>query len=179
MASWWPGGVVRCDAARGVCVAGVRVSSLAWWVGRVSAGFPSLGACALVLCLLGIIAPRGVPCSVGRGVVVLSGVLGPLPFRPSACLSSPVLGVAAVSPSPPAARVVVSVWWPLLWPGSSPGGQGVVKGCAVLSAAPSLGVAPSPRLGAPSLLSAGPGCRWARPGAIRAASGPGYGGASW
>ena len=98
----------------------------AWWVGRVSAGLPSLGACALFPCPLGVLAPRGVPWSVGWGVVVPSGVLGPILFCPSASLSSPILGVAAVSPSPSGARAValfggpcygrgprlaVRVWW--------------------------------------------------------------------
>ena len=94
----------------------------AWWVRRVSTGSPSLGAFAFVPCPLGLFNPRGVPCPVWWGVVVPSGVICPLLFCPSASLSSTVLGVGAVSPSPSGAPAVASVWWPLLWPGLSPGG---------------------------------------------------------
>ena len=179
MVGWWPGGPVRCGAARWVCVAGFSVCRSAWCVRRVSAGLPSLEACALVPCLLGVLAPRGVPDALESGVVVPSGVLGPIPSCPSASLSSPVLGVAAVSPSPYGAPAVAPVWWPLLWPGSSPGGQGVVLSCAVFSAAPCVRVAPSPSVGVPLFPCAGSCGRWARHGAVRAASGPGCGGAYW
>ena len=40
-------------------------------------------------------------------------------------------------------------------------------------------VAPSPRVDVPSFPCAGPGGRWTRPRAVRAASGPGCGSASW
>ena len=50
--------------------------------------------------------------------------------------------------------------WPLHWPGSSPGGEGVVLDCmAVFSAAPSVGVPRSPREGVPSFPCAGPDAR--------------------
>ena len=50
-------------------------------------------------------------------------------------------------PFPPLVPVPLPVWWSLLWPRSSPGGEGVVVGCAaVFSAAPSVGVASSPRV---------------------------------
>ena len=111
---WWSAGPVRCVLARWVCVAGVWVCRSGWWVRRVSAGLPSLGACALVLCPLGFLPPRAVPGSVVWGVVVPSGVLGPLPFCPSASLSFSVLGASAGSPSPSGARAVASVWLPLL-----------------------------------------------------------------
>ena len=56
------------------CVAGVWVCRSAWRVRRVSAGLPSLGACALVRCPLGVPVPRGVPGSVGWGCVVPSAL---------------------------------------------------------------------------------------------------------
>ena len=143
-----------------------------------SAGLPSLGACGLVTCPLGVIAPRGVSGSVGWGVVASSGALGHLQSCPSASLPSPVLGVAAVSSSPPV-PVPLPVWLPLRSQGSSRGGGGVVVGCpAVFSATPRVGVAPSPRVGVPSFPCAGSGGRWARAGAVRAASDPCCGGAS-
>ena len=93
-----------------------------WWVRLVSVGLPSLGPCALVPCPLGVPVPRGVPASVWWGGEVPSAVLGPLPSCPSASLSSSVLGVTSVGPLPSGVRAVASVWWPLLWPGSSPAG---------------------------------------------------------
>ena len=58
--------------------------------------------------------------------------------------------------------LLVPVWWPLLWPGLLPGIEGVVVGCrAVFSAAPSVGVAPSYRVGVPSFPCAASGGRWA------------------
>ena len=144
--------------ARWVCVPGVCVCCLAWWVRRVSVGLPSPRACPLVPCPLGVPVPRGVPGSVGWGGVVLSAVLGPLLSCPSASLWSPVFGVAALSSSPSGARAVASVWWPLLWPGSSPGGEGAVLGCAVFSAVPCVGVSPSPLCGCTLLPLCG--ARW-------------------
>ena len=109
VAGWWLGGAVRCGVARWICVAGVRVGRSARWVRWASAGLPSLGACALVPCPLGVLAPKGVPGSVGWGVVASSGALGPLRSCPSASLPSPVLGVAAVSSSSSGACAVACV----------------------------------------------------------------------
>ena len=96
---WWPGGAGRCRVAPWACVAGVRGGYSARWVGWVSARLPTLGACALVPRPLGLLASRGVPCSVGWGVMASSGALGPLWSCPSAFLPFPLLGAAAVLPS--------------------------------------------------------------------------------
>ena len=88
--------------------------------------------------------------------------------------------VSRPCPLPPLVPVPLPVWWPLLWPGLSFGGEGVVVGCAaVFSAAHSVGVASSPRVGVPSVPCAGSGGRWSQAGAVHAASGPCCGGASW
>ena len=71
------------------------------------------GSLSLALCVSG---------SPGLGGVVSSAVLGPLPPCLSASVLSSVLGVTAVFPSPSGVRAVASVWWPMLWPASSPGG---------------------------------------------------------
>ena len=200
MARWLLGSAVRCCTARWVCVAGVLGVPFGL-VGQARVcGVALPGDCVLVPCPL-VSLPRG-ECRVLWGRVSWSS---PLPFCPSASLSSLVLGVAAVSPSASGAHAVASVWWPLLWPGSSPGGQGVLVGCGLFLTAlflyffPKLflgfskflskifpktfpkcvAVAPSSRLGVPSFPCAGPGGRWARLGAVRAVSGPGCGGASW
>ena len=60
---------------------------------------PPRGACALVLCPVGVLAPRGVPGSVRWGVVAPSGAMDPLRSCPSAFLRSRVLCAAGVSPS--------------------------------------------------------------------------------
>ena len=57
MACWWLGGAVRCGVARWIRAAGVRLCRPGWRVRWVSAGLPCLGACALVPCPLGILAP--------------------------------------------------------------------------------------------------------------------------
>ena len=57
VAGCWLGGAVRCAVAHLIRAAGVRPCRSGWWVRRVSAGLPSLGACALVPCLLGVLAP--------------------------------------------------------------------------------------------------------------------------
>ena len=117
-------------------------------------------------------------CGVGcRGLLACVSV--PSRSVPLSPCRPPSLVLPAVSPSPSSAHAVASVWSSLLCPGSSSGSQGVLVGCRVFLAATCVGVAPSSRLGVPSLPCAGPGDRWARPGAIRAASGPGCGGASW
>ena len=114
MAGWWLGGAIRCGVARWICVAGVRVGRSARVIRWASAGLPFLGACALVL------APRGVPGSVGWGVLASSGALGPLRSCPSASLPSPVHGVAAVSSSSSGAGAVacvvaLAVAWVVAW----------------------------------------------------------------
>ena len=102
-------GAVRCAVACWACVAGVLVGLLARWVTWVSARLFSLGACDLVSCPLGVLAPRGVPGSLGQGVVAYSGALGPFRSCPSAFLPSPVLGAAAVSLSSSGACAVACV----------------------------------------------------------------------
>ena len=57
VAGWWLGGAVWCGVARWIRAVGVRVCRLGLWVRQVSAGLPSLGACALVSCPLGVLAP--------------------------------------------------------------------------------------------------------------------------
>ena len=57
VAGWWLGGAVRCGVARWFRAAGVRVCRSGLLVRRVSAGLPSLGSCASVLCPLGVYAP--------------------------------------------------------------------------------------------------------------------------
>ena len=57
VAGWWLGGAVRCGVGRWTRSAGVRVCRSGWWVRRVSARLPSLGACALVPCPLGVLTP--------------------------------------------------------------------------------------------------------------------------
>ena len=72
----------------------------------------------------------------------------------------------------------VPVWWPLWRPGSLSGGGGVVvRRAAVFHAAPSVGVARSPRVGVrsiPRVVSAG---RWVCAGVIGTASDSCFGGA--
>ena len=109
VAGWWPGAAGRCGVARRACVAQVRVGLSARWVKWVSAGLPSLGACVLVPCPVGVLAPRGVLGSVGWGVVASSGALDPLPSSPSVILPSPVLGAVAMSPSSSGASAVARV----------------------------------------------------------------------
>ena len=83
-------------------------------------------------------------------------------------------------PLSPLVPVLLPLWWPLLWPGLLPGGEGVMVGCAaVFSAAPPVGVAPSPHVGVPSFPCAGSGGWWAQASAVCAASGPCCGGAPW
>ena len=48
VAGWRLGGAARCGVALLIGAAGVRVCRSGLWVRRVSAGLPSLGACALV-----------------------------------------------------------------------------------------------------------------------------------
>ena len=70
--------------------------------------------------------------------------------------------------------------WPLCWPGSSPGGQGMVVGCAaVFPAASSVGVAGSPRVCVPSIPCVASGGWWACAGVIRTASDWCFGGVCW
>ena len=175
----WPGGAVRCGAACWVCAALVSVCLSGWGFRRPSAGLPSLGASALVPCPLGFLAPMGVPVSVGRGVVVPSVVLGP-----------PILSLCLFVVICPGCRGLVpfSLWcrccgvhvvalavtrvvaWRL---GSGLGLRGVLSGslCGCTPFFPPVGVPPFPYVE--------PGGRWARPGAVRAASGPGCSGESW
>ena len=150
-----------------------------WWVRWLSAALPSLGACALVLCPLGVLPPRGV-LVLWRGASGPPRVCwvpyGPVPLPPCRLLS----WVSRPCPLPPLVPVPLPVWWPLLWPGSSPGGEGVVVGClAVFSVAPSVPVASSARVGVPSFPCAGSRGRWARGTAVPVASSPFRGGASW
>ena len=125
--AWLSGGRwvwFRVVRLAGLVLRGVWVCRLVWLVRLMSAWLPSLGACALVPCPLGVDVPRSAPGSAGRGGVVPSGLLIPLPACLRASVSSPVLGVAAVSPFPSGVRAMASVLWPLQWnvPGSSPGG---------------------------------------------------------
>ena len=100
----------------------------------------------------------------------------PVPLPPWCPLS----WVSRPCPLPPVVPVPLPLCWLLLWPRSSPGGEGVVLGCAaVFSAAPPVGVAPCPLVGVPSFPCAGSGGWWARAGAVRGVSGPCCGGASW
>ena len=117
-------------------------------------GLPSRGACVLVPCPLGVLAPQGVPGSVGRGVVASSGASGPLRSCFSAFLPSCILGAAAVSPSSSGACAVacvvalavagrglaVRVWWwaarcsrrfPYGWKPFSPCGCTLLPLCGV------------------------------------------------
>ena len=121
---------------------------------------------------LGLVSQAGV-----RAVALLGGLcLGPV-FSGGPCAYS---WVSRPCPLPLLVPVLLPVWWPLLRPGSLPCCEGVVVGCAeVFSAAASVGVAPFPRVGVPSFPCAGSGGRWARAAAVRAASGPCFGGASW
>ena len=81
-------------------------------------------------------------------------------------------------PLPPLVPVPLPVWWPLLWP-VVVWPLGCVVGCAVFSAVFPVGVAPSSRVGVPSCPCAGSSGWSARPGVVRAASGPCCGGAAW
>ena len=93
MARWLLGSAVRCCTARWVCVAGVLGVPFGL-VGQARVcGVALPGDCVLVPCPL-VSLPRG-ECRVLWGRVSWSS---PLPFCPSASLSSLVLGVAAVSP---------------------------------------------------------------------------------
>ena len=57
VAGWRLGSAVRCGVPHWNGAAGVRVCRSGWWVRQVSAGLPPLGACALVPCPLGVLAP--------------------------------------------------------------------------------------------------------------------------
>ena len=80
--------------------------------------WPSLGACTSVPCPLGAPVPRGAPGSAEWGGVVSSAWL-----VPPASVSSPVLGVAAVSPFFPVSvpLCLCGGSWSARRPGSSPG----------------------------------------------------------
>ena len=74
----------------------------------------------------------------------------------------------------------VLVRWPLWWPGSSPGGEGVVAGCAaVFPAASSVGEVRSPPVGVPSIPCVVSGGWWACAGVIPTASDSCFGGMCW
>ena len=74
----------------------------------------------------------------------------------------------------------VPVRWPLWRPGPSPGGEGVVvRRAAAFSAASSVGVACSPRVGVPSIPRVVSGGWWVCAGVIRTASDACFGGACW
>ena len=133
-------------------------------------GLSSLRACVLVPCPLGVPVPRSAPGSVGWGGVVPSALLGHVPPCPSASVSSPVFGVAAVAPSPSGFCAVASVWWPLQWKVA-----GVVVwrlGCG----GGLCGVPPSPCVGVPPFPCAGTGGWWPRADVVRPVSGLGCGG---
>ena len=57
VAGWWLEGALWCGVACWIRAAGIWVCRLGLWVRRVSAGLSSLGACALVPCPLGVLAP--------------------------------------------------------------------------------------------------------------------------
>ena len=84
-------------------------------VRRWSVGLPSLGACPLVPCPLGVPVSGGALGSAGWGGVVSPAWLVPLHCCLRASVSSPVLDVAAVSPFPSGVRALVPVCWPLQW----------------------------------------------------------------
>ena len=103
---WALFGVVRLA---GSVLRGVWVSRPVWWVRRVSVGLPSLGACALVPCPLGVPVPRGASGSAGWGCVVLSALLVPLPAHG---MAAPAIGRSTPLPrlqqgaTPPIPRTV-------------------------------------------------------------------------
>ena len=123
-------------------------------------------------CCGGLGVPLGLVGRVGVRGVVLPG--GPVPWSRVLWGSRPLaLGAVAV-PLP------VPVKWPLWWPGSSPGGEGVVVGCAaVFPAASTVGPARSPRVGAPSICCVVSGGCWACAGVTRTASDSCFGGVCW
>ena len=149
---------------------GVRVG--AWLVGGwgLRSGVdgslgPCCGSLGVPLGLVGGVGVPGValPWGLCRGPVS-SGGPGPYPWVLWPCLC----------PLP------VPVRWPLWWPGSSPGGEGVVVGCAaVFQVASSVGVARSPRAGVPSLPCVVSGAWWACAGMICMASDSRFGGVCW
>ena len=113
-------------------------------------------------------------CCGGLGVPLgLAGWLGVLGVALSGGLS---FGLVYSGGRP----LQVPVRWPLRWQGLSPGGEGVVVGCAVVfPAASSVGTALPPRVGAPSFpcVVSGGWLAWA--GVVRTASGSWSCGVRW
>ena len=194
------GGALPCDVpcclvlcrvlpCRGVWWARSRVGSCRCWLdwpispcGTQAEVMWLAGGSGAVLCVVWLVGSvlRGSGCAVP---VVGSGGCpqgcppwGPVPWSRALWGSLPlVLGVAAVSSSSSGGCVV-----PLLPPGFFPGSEGVVVGCSVaFSAAPSVIVAPSLHVGVPSFPCAGSSGRSVSAGAVCAAWGPCFGGASW
>ena len=162
---WWVSGGqagpcrgAECGAERGWLVAG--------GCGQVARSLgPCCGGLGVPVRPVDRVRVHGValPGGLCRGPVS-SGGPGPWPWALWPCLR----------PLP------VPVRWPLWWPGSSPGGEGVVVGCAaVFPVGSSVGAARSPRAGVPSLPCLVSGGWWACAGVIRMASDSRFGGMCW
>ena len=126
---------------------------------------PCCGGLGVPLWLVGRVAVRWLALPGGLCFVpVSSGAPAPYPRVLWPCLRT----------------LPVPVRWPLWWPGSSPGGEGVLLGCAaVFPAASFVPVARFPRVGLPSIpcvVSAG---WWACAGVIRTAFDSCFGAVCW
>ena len=150
-----------CGVRAGVWLAGG--SGVRLGVG-VSLG-PCCGGLGVPLGLVGRVGVRGVALPGGLCLgPVSSGGSGPSPWSLWPCLRP--------LPVPPR--------WPLWRPGSSPGGKGVVvRRAAAFPAAPSVGVARSPRVGVPSIPRVVSRGSWVCAGVICTASDTCFGGACW
>ena len=141
-------------------------------VGPAFAGRPFLGACALVPCVVRVLAPRGVSGPLGRGAVVPPGVSGASPSCPSAVWSAFTVGAVAVSCLGarwrPCLRVCVMglpVVGVVVGRCACGGGVRGVRGGSLCGCGPCSSCGPS------SLSYVGPGGRWARPGVVLAVFG--------
>ena len=162
---WWVGGRqagpcrgAKCGSERGRLVVG--------GCGQVGGSLgPWCGGLGVPLGPVGQVGVRGValPGGLCRGPVS-SGGPSPYPSALWRCLRP----------------LLVPVRWPLWWPGSSPGGEGVVVGCAaVFPVGSSVAVARSPRAGVAPLPCVVSGGWWACAGVICMASDSRLGGVCW
>ena len=150
------------------CGMRARVGLAGGWGVRLGVGgslAPCCGGLGMPLGLVAGVGVRGVALPGGLCIgPVSSGGPGPYPWVLWLCLR----------PLP------VPVRRPLWWPGSSPGGEGAVMGCAaVFPAVSCVGVARSPRVGLSSIPCVVSGGWWVCAGVTRTAFHSCFGGACW